>query len=208
MWPTTSINDLSSVCKIGQNWFRCTLITNIARRIFGSPRKSITKFICELDLPHLSTRQILNATEPCQHQVRNVQGLRLVPSFFEMKKLEPKTHTLDTFSDEAIVLTRDHLNEHSCVCWVLKNLYRSVLRQHKRDSPKIWMWCAVTILKNIYFFYDDTISGPRFFEVLSSTRMDNLHKASGVLGHFNWTVFYSTLFVRFYPSGQVSLSPN
>jgi hypothetical protein len=52
--------------------------------------------------------------------VRKVQGLRLVPSFLEMKKLEPKIHTLDTFSDEVILLTRDHLNKHNCICWVLR----------------------------------------------------------------------------------------
>jgi hypothetical protein len=40
--------------------------------------------------------------------------------FFEKKKLEPRIHALDTFSDEAILLTRDHLTKHNCVCWVLK----------------------------------------------------------------------------------------
>jgi hypothetical protein len=90
MWPTLYINDLSSVCQAGKNWFRYTLTTSSARSIFGSPRKSITKFICELHLPQLSVRQILNATEPCRHQVRNVQGLRLVPSVWKWRNLNQK----------------------------------------------------------------------------------------------------------------------
>jgi hypothetical protein len=59
--------------------------------------------------------------------------------FLEIKKLEPKIHTSDTFSDEVILLTRDHLNKHNCICWVLKKLYTPVLRQHKRYSSEIEM---------------------------------------------------------------------
>jgi hypothetical protein len=32
-----------------------------------------------------------------------------------------------------------------------KNVYEPVIRQHKRSSSKIEMWCAVTILRNIVF---------------------------------------------------------
>jgi len=43
-----------------------------------------------------------------------------------MKKLETKIRTLDTFSDEAILFTRDHLNKHYCICWVHNKIYMSL----------------------------------------------------------------------------------
>lgn len=152
MWPTLSINDLSSVCKAGKNWFRYTLTTSSARRIFGSPRKSITKFICELDLPQLSVRQILNATEPCRHQVRNVQGLRLVPSVWKWRNLKQKfvpwtRSATRQYSSPETTWT----NTTASVGYTTKSIW--AFRPHKRDSSKTEMWCAVTVLRNIGFFF-------------------------------------------------------
>jgi hypothetical protein len=54
----------------------------------------------------------------------------------------PDIVNLMAFSDEATFHTSGRVNQHNTIFWGKEN--PRIIREHKRDSPKVNVWCTVT----------------------------------------------------------------
>jgi hypothetical protein len=76
----------------------------------------------------------------------------------KITNIQPDIVNLMAFSDEATFHTSGHVNRHNTIFWGTENPHD--IRENKYDSPKVNMWCAVTVAG---------VSGPYFFDTPTVT---------------------------------------
>ena len=82
--------------------------------------------------------QVVQALTAVQKRVR-VECCQILA---EMTNIQPDIVNLLAFSDVVTFHTSGHVNQHYSIFWGMEN--PRVIREHKRDSPKLDVWCAVT----------------------------------------------------------------
>ncbi|PSN41322.1 hypothetical protein C0J52_20246 [Blattella germanica] len=85
-----------------------------------------------------------------------------------MLEMENDDNTISqiSFSGEATFYTNSHVNRHNVRIWGTEHPHETV--QHKRDSPKVNVFCAVNNARvnGPFFFQTDTVTGERYLEML------------------------------------------
>jgi len=102
----------------------------------------------------------------------------------EMTNIQPDIVNLMAFSDEATFHTSGHVNRHNTIFWGMENPH--VIREHKRDSPKVNVWCAVTAAGVIgpYFFDTPTVTSDVYLQMVQQYTIDELPLQIRLAGYF------------------------
>ena len=142
---------------------RCSLETGIS----PSTVRRILKFDLKMNPYHIQVVQALTV----EQKRKRMQCCQV---FAEMANMQPGIINQFAFSDEATFHTSGHVNRHNTVFWGTEN--PRVVYEHERASPKVNVWCCVTVGGVIgpYFFNEPTVNSVNYLDMLESYAMDEI----------------------------------
>jgi hypothetical protein len=133
-----------------------------------SPHKSIRCVSRELHIPRSTIHNVVHKRlRLTAYKIQLVQKLREndkpVHHTFALKMLsrlddDNAFMKRTVFSDEATFHVSSKMNRHKCRIWGSENPHK--VMEHKHDTPKLNVWCALT---------SDSVTGPFFFEEATVT---------------------------------------
>jgi len=116
-----------------------------------SPHTSVRRLSLQVQIPSSTVHQILRKhlkfraykIQVVQHLQGNDYTARVDGCNLVIEKIENDNRFLSNviFSDEATFHISGRVNRHNCRIWGEENPHE--LYEHKRDSPKVTVWCAL-----------------------------------------------------------------
>jgi hypothetical protein len=162
-------------------------VENIRTAFHQSPTKSTRRASLELQIPRSTIQKVLHKNLKLKsYKMKLVQ--ELLPSDLPKRKNFCQTaidfgyqqRELIVFTDECTFHLSGKVNTHNCRIWGTENPHEVI--EHQRDSPKVNVWCAMTINKvyGPFFFVEKTVSGITFLDMLEQFAIPQL-QSDGLL---------------------------
>lgn len=97
------------------------------------------------------------------------------------------------FSDEAIFHVLGHVHRYNIRTWSNESLHDFV--EHKRDSPKVNVWCALTRDQVIspYFFAECTVTSHNQFDMLELFAVSQIYENKVIFRQYGAPVHYANI---------------
>lgn len=151
-------------------------IETVREAFLRSPRKSIRRASSELHIPSSTVHKIVHKRLKLKaYKIQLVQKLQPndKPKRKEftsemLSRIDEDNDFLNhvAFSDEATFHTSGKVHRHNCRIWGNEN--PRVIVEHERDSPKLNVWCCLTLDAVIgpFFFEEPTVTGATYLNML------------------------------------------
>ena len=159
-------------------------IERVREAFLRSPRKSVARASRELDMPKMTVWKVLRKRlcfKP--YKMRLVQALTPADKvkrrdFCEEMQLKLEDNDFVErliFCDEATFHISGKVNVHNVRIWGTEQLHAQI--EHRHDSPKINVFCAVSRKKvhSPFFFPDATVTGDSFLDMLENWLLPQLN---------------------------------
>ena len=137
-------------------------------------KKSAVSLSGELDISRSSLRRILQENDYKVCHPKSFHGpleddanrrLQMCAHFIGQFKNDPELFNKIMWSDEALFVLNDMINQQNCVIYATENPHLTYNKQLNQPGITVWGALGCDGLLGPYFF-DETVTGDNYFEML------------------------------------------